>query len=67
VTGLVLRTCALCLAGRHEDCGDQMCSCLEPHPGDSSVMLGFKRLKKMPRDEQRTVIREILGRIRPAS
>lgn len=38
--------CALCHAGKHDQCHSVSCGCIVDHPDDEDFMRGFKRIKR---------------------
>ncbi len=51
------RPCAVCADGRHGDCASVTCGCLADHPGDESLMRGFKRVKRELHPEREAWVR----------
>lgn len=56
--------CPMCLAGHCDQCAGGTCACHEDHAGDSPVMRGFKRLKRMTPEARRVEVERILKEIR---
>jgi len=46
------RPCKMCAEGRHLECIVSVCECIANHPDDSSILRGFKILRRATNPER---------------